>query len=194
MFANWQKHKYFLGSERLKQFLTRIHVKPTPRALTSHVCHTVRFSHLAPTSATGSLGRPWPALGYLRWLPADLPLVPLLAVGEVFPVRADQLLHRAHVGATGNNKAEEGPVSLPPFGADPQRGARPHLVAPEKPCWGCKGGNFESCKSARSIWVYNDYHEVEEAVKEISLHSAGVSFSSLSAKSSTSHQNTKKFS
>lgn len=69
-------------------------------------------------------------------------MVPLLAVGEVLPVRADQLLHRAHVGAVGNDNAEEGLVSLPPFGADPQCGARPHLTASEQPCWGCKGENL----------------------------------------------------
>jgi len=185
MFAIWEKkkHKYFFGSKRLKQFLTCIDVKPTPWALTSHVCHIICFSHPAPTSVIGSSGRPWPAVGYLRWLPADLPLVPLLAVGEIFPVRADQLLHRTHIGATGKDKAEEGPVSLPPLGADPQRRARPHLTAPKKSCWDCKGGNFESCKSTCSIWVYNDYHQAAEAVKEISLHSASISASSLKAKS-----------
>lgn len=176
MFANWEKSKYFLGSKRLDQFLTHISVKSTPWALTSHVCHTICFSYPVPTSTTGSLGRPWPVLRYLRGLPADLPLVPLLAVGEVFSVRADQLLHCAHIGATGNEKAEEGPVSLPPVGAEPQCRARPDVTAPKKPCWYCKGGNFKSCKTICSIWSYNNYHEVEEAVKEISLHSVRVSF------------------
>lgn len=94
--------------------------------------------HLLSASATqhphhkGVFGRPCLALGDLRGLPADLPLVPLLAVGEIFPVGADQLLHRAHVGAAGN-RAEEGPVSLPLSNADPQHTARPHLTVPEKP-------------------------------------------------------------
>lgn len=143
MIAIWGKHWDCLGSKRLNRFLPHTHTKPTPWAATSHVCHTVCFSHPAPTSTTGSCGRPWPPLGYLRWLPADLPLVPLLAVGEVFPVCADQLLHRTHVGAKGKDKAEEGPVRLPPSSADPQHGARPLLTVPKNPCWGCKGGNWE---------------------------------------------------
>lgn len=129
------------------------------------------------------MGRPCLALRDLRGLPTDLPLVPLLAVGEIFPVGADQLLHGAHVGAAGNNRAEKGPVSLPPSRADPQHGARAHPTVPEKPCWDGKGGKLESCKSACSVWAYNDYDEVEEAVKEISLDSAKASLSSLSANS-----------
>lgn len=50
----------------------------------------------------------WAALGgvpkYSRCLPTDLPLVPLLAVGEIFPVGANQLLHGTDVGAAGRTK------------------------------------------------------------------------------------------
>lgn len=42
----------------------------------------------------------------------DLPLVPLLAVGEVLLVGADELLHSAHVGAENKGSSLSKMVSM----------------------------------------------------------------------------------
>jgi len=39
-----------------------------------------------------------------RGLAADLAVVPLLAVGEVLPIRARDLLHGAHIGSKHTGK------------------------------------------------------------------------------------------
>lgn len=44
-----------------------------------------------------------------RWLAADLAMVPLFAVGEIFLVGPLYLLHRAHVGS---KKRRENNISL----------------------------------------------------------------------------------
>lgn len=70
--------------------------------------------HTPNTHCTTCLSIPAPSRGlgaalggvpkYSRCLPTDLPLVPLLAVGEIFPVGANQLLHSTDVGAAGRTK------------------------------------------------------------------------------------------
>lgn len=116
---------------------------------------TTCLSIPAPSQTSG---QPWGfPTKYSRCLPADLPLVPLLAVGEVFPVGANQLLHSTDVGAAGGTKqsgVRQGPNSN-------QKGQQGRSAG-SGVCWGG--------------------HKAKGEREELSLHSAMLCFSSPCAK------------
>lgn len=64
-------------------------------------------THTVVSLASGGLG----GCRYSRRLATDLPLVPLLAVGEVFLVGAHDLLHSTYVGAGNKSKSVREMVS-----------------------------------------------------------------------------------